>query len=56
MERTGIKKQDPNHLGFGRLLAWKSSDVSQGWVSILMLNFLSMYFLFRNDRIYAKSQ
>ncbi len=43
MERTGIKKQDPNHLGFGRLLAWKSSDVSQGWVSILMLNFLSMY-------------
>lgn len=43
MERTGIKKQNPNHLGFGRLLAWKSSDVSQGWVSILMLNFLSMY-------------
>lgn len=43
MEKTGIKKHHQNHLGVGRLLAWKSSDISQGWVSILMLNFLSMY-------------
>lgn len=25
------KAQDPNHLGFGRLLAFKSSDVVAAW-------------------------
>lgn len=43
MGKNTAKKNDPNHLGFGRLLAWKSSDISQAWVSMLMLNFLSVY-------------
>lgn len=43
MGKNVEKKKDPNHLGFGRLMAWKSSDISQAWVSMLMLNFLSIY-------------
>ncbi len=43
MGKNSAKKNDPNHLGLGRLLAWKSSDISQAWVSMLMLNFLSIY-------------
>ena len=35
--------QDPNHLSFGRLLAFKSSDVSAAWINVIMLNFLSIY-------------
>jgi Na+/melibiose symporter-like transporter len=37
------KVKDPNHLGFGRLMAWKSSDISAAWINVLMLNFLSIY-------------
>lgn len=37
------KLKDPNRLGFGRLMAWKSSDISAAWVNVIMLNFLSIY-------------
>lgn len=37
------KVKDPNHLSFGKLLAFKSSDVSASWVNVIMLNFLSIY-------------
>lgn len=37
------KVKNPNHLGFGRLMLWKSSDISAGWVNVIMLNYLSMY-------------
>lgn len=37
------KPADPNKLGFGRLMLWKSSDVSAAWVNVIMLNFLSIY-------------
>lgn len=37
------RKNDPNRLGFGRLMAWKSSDISAGWVNLIMLNYLSIY-------------
>ena len=35
--------RDPNHLSFGRLLAFKSSDVSVAWIQVIMLNYLSIY-------------
>lgn len=37
------KVKDPNKLGFGRLMLWKSSDVSAAWVNLIMLNYLSIY-------------
>lgn len=37
------KVKNPDKLGFGRLLLWKSSDISAAWVNVLMLNFLSIY-------------
>lgn len=37
------KEKDPNKLGFGRLLLWKSSDVSQAAVSAIVLGFLTLY-------------
>ena len=37
------KVKDPNHLGFGRLLAFKSSDVVAGWINMLALTYLSIY-------------
>lgn len=37
------KIKDSNHLSFGHLLAWMSSDVSAGWISVIMLQFLSIY-------------
>lgn len=37
------KTKDPNKLGVGRLMAWKSSDISAGWVNLIMLNYLSVY-------------
>lgn len=37
------KVKDPNKLGFGHLLLWKSSDISATWVQVIMLNFLSIY-------------
>ncbi len=37
------KAKDPNHLGFGRLMLWKSSDISAGWVNVIMLTYLSIY-------------
>ena len=41
MARNKVK--DPTNLSFGRLMAWKSSDISAGWVNVIMLNYLSMY-------------
>lgn len=41
MARNKVK--DPNHLSFGRLMLWKSSDVSAGWVNVIMLNYLNIY-------------
>lgn len=35
--------KDPNRLGFGRLLAFKSSDISAAWINVIMLNYLSIY-------------
>lgn len=35
--------QDPNRLGFGRLLAFKSSDISAAWINLIMLNYLSIF-------------
>ena len=37
------KAQDPNRLTFKHFMLWKSSDISQAWVSVIMLNFLSLY-------------
>ncbi len=37
------KTKNPNHLGFGRLLAFKSSDVASAWVNVIVLNYLSIY-------------
>ena len=37
------KKADPNRLSFGHLMIWKSSDISQAWSSLIVLNYLSIY-------------
>lgn len=37
------KTKDPNKLGFGRLLAFKSSDIVSAWINLIMLNYLSIY-------------
>lgn len=37
------KERDPNKLGVGRLLIWKSSDVSQAAVQAIVLGFLTLY-------------
>ncbi|MFV0362950.1 MAG: MFS transporter [Suipraeoptans sp.] len=37
------KQRDPNRLGLGRLLAFKSSDVSQAAVQSIVLGFLTLY-------------
>lgn len=37
------KERDPNKLGVGRLLLWKSSDVSQAAVQAIVLGFLTLY-------------
>ncbi len=37
------KVKDPNRLGLGRLLAWKSSDVGAAAVSFICLNYLNLY-------------
>ena len=36
-------QSDPNRLGFGRLMLWKSSDITASWINLLMLNYLSIY-------------
>lgn len=40
---AGNKKSDPNHLGFGRLMAWKSSDIAVAGVNVIVLSYLSIY-------------
>ena len=40
---TRNKVKDPNHLSFGRLMLWKSLDISAGWVNVIMLNYLNIY-------------
>ncbi|MDO4623223.1 MAG: MFS transporter [Eubacteriales bacterium] len=37
------KAKNPNRLGFGRLMAWKSSDVVAAWIQVIMLQYLSIY-------------
>jgi probable glucitol transport protein GutA len=37
------KEYDENHLSFGKLLLWKSSDVSAAWVNVIALTYLSVY-------------
>ncbi len=37
------KVKNPDKLGFGRLMAWKSSDISAAWVNVITLNYLSIY-------------
>lgn len=37
------KKNDPNHLGFGRLMAWKSSDIAMAGLNVIVLGYLSIY-------------
>lgn len=37
------KVRNPDKLGLGRLLLWKSSDISAAWVNVITLNFLSLY-------------
>ena len=41
MARNKVK--DPNKLGFGRLMAFKSSDIVAAWINLIMLNYLSIY-------------
>ena len=38
-----IKETNPDHLGFGKLMAWKSSDISTSWINLIMLQYLSIY-------------
>lgn len=38
------KKNDPNHLGFGRLMAWKSSDIAMAGLNVIVLGYLSIRF------------
>lgn len=38
-----IKEKNPDKLGFGRLLAFKSSDVSAAWINVIMLSYLTIY-------------
>ena len=35
--------QNPNRLGFGRLMAFKSSDIAAAWINVIVLNRLSFY-------------
>lgn len=37
------KVKNPEKLGLGHLLVWKSSDISAAWINVIMLNFLSLY-------------
>lgn len=37
------KVKNPDHLGLGRLMLWKSSDISAAWVNVIMLTFLTIY-------------
>ena len=37
------KTKNPDHLSLGRLLAFKSSDVSAAWVNVIVLNQLTFY-------------
>lgn len=37
------KTKNPDKLGFGHLMLWKSSDISAAWVNLITLNFLSLY-------------
>lgn len=37
------KVKDPNKLGIGRLLAFKSSDISAAWINLITLSYLSIY-------------
>ena len=37
------KAKNPDKLGFVRLMAWKSSDISAAWVNQIVLKYLSIY-------------
>ena len=38
-----MRTKKENHLGFGHLLIWKSSEISSAWVNLIMLSYLSIY-------------
>ena len=37
------KKNDPNHLGFGRLMEWKSSDIDMEGLKVIGLGEVKIY-------------
>lgn len=37
------RTKNTDKLGLGRLMLWKTSDISAAWVNVIMLNFLSIY-------------
>lgn len=37
------KKNNPDHLGFGRLMLWKSSDIAAAALNVIVLTYLSVY-------------
>lgn len=37
------KEKNPNHLSFGHLAAWKSSEVASAWLNVIVLSYLSIY-------------
>lgn len=43
MKKNGKGAKDPNRLGFGTLLKYKSSDVAQAGIQAIVIGFLSAY-------------
>ena len=43
MGKKGKVKDPENRVGFGKLMAYKSSDISAAWVQLIMLNYLSIF-------------
>ena len=43
MGKKAKVKDTTNRVGFGKLLAFKSSDISAAWVQLIMLNYLSIF-------------
>lgn len=38
-----MNKSKENHLGFGHLMIWKSSEISAAWVNLIVLSYLTIY-------------
>lgn len=43
MGKPAKQKNTTNRVGFGKLMAFKSSDISASWVQVIMLNYLSVF-------------